>query len=108
MPYELAKQLQDAGFPLKTLEEVEAEKVYLVSNQGKGYRRPTLEELIEACVAVKLLPYGKYTEVKWTAEGGKLDGQVFVMSYYGGGATPAEAVARLWLVLNPTPTRTQE
>lgn len=84
MNYELAKQLKDAGFPLKWS---------LVP--GEVYTReahvPTLSELIEAC------GLGFYTLInnlnsKWSAV--RDDRSHYV------GTTPEEAVAKLWLALN--------
>jgi len=91
MTYELCKKLKDAGFPIRNnpfskYDVLEPE--YII---------PTLSELIEACGK----DFMELTQTKfnhWNAN-------VFTLSkdgihIFGGGDTPEEAVATLWLELN--------
>lgn len=118
MPFELAKQLKDAGFPQGRLPDNPFSMIYPKDQQwieggfpksfphefptalhvddteGKlkiGAYAPTLEELMEACGT----PFYLQTTPEWTA--GKTRGMDAICRV---GATPAEAVARLWLALN--------
>jgi hypothetical protein len=87
MPYKLATELKDAGFPQnfnehpRQIGETDLETVSL----------PTLEELIEAC-GNDIARVWRVRDSGWCATGTNdfLDEQ---------GATPTEAVARLWLAL---------
>lgn len=93
MDYKLAKELKDAGFPLRI-------KALPVSYMGKDYQdfeHPTLSELIEACGDVCLL-VRKGKEAKASNYKFELENKYFY------GSTPEEAVARLWLELNKKPT----
>jgi hypothetical protein len=76
---ELAKQLQDAGFPL--------------ARSGKGGKRadPTLSALIEACEPNHFTLEQERDEQKWIAR---------QRGRGAGGSSPEEAVARLWLILH--------
>jgi hypothetical protein len=74
---ELAKQLQDAGFPLARRKQRETMAV------------PTLSELIEACEPKYFTLEQEKDEPKWTAR---------QRGRGAGGATPEEAVAHLWLI----------
>lgn len=104
MNYDLYKKLEKAGFPIK-------EKV-LFEGSGTldGNKHtvtvseyfPTLEELIEAC--------GEKFQVlaldgkEWSAGEMNWDGAVVYTKQHGvyaRGKTPIEAVANLWLSLNP-------
>ena len=84
MNYELAKQLKDAGFP------------HVAPLNGEGYWKddffPTLEELIES---VKK-PITIYVDDNGS------DAEQAGTEICGHGSTPTEAVARLWLALNPS------
>lgn len=103
MNYELAKELKDAGFP----------QIYHYDDQGRriDFRAlevvalPTLSELIEACGEefnmVNVTANADQVNKKWHA----LAGYVMELSdaltnTHTFGATPEEAVARLWLALN--------
>lgn len=90
MKYELAKELKDAGFP-----QVVRRGTQLTPDFGVGavVYAPTLEELIEACGDryFRLV----HTVENWQASVGVEEGYLWYM-----GATPTEAVARLWLALN--------
>lgn len=87
MDYNLAKQLKDTGFP-------QMDGRYL--NNGEVYV-PTLEELIEACGdGFQTLERYKGVPDRWQAN--TLKQKSFL------GATPVEAVAKLWLALNPKKT----
>lgn len=97
MNYE--KELWDAGFPFTDLDKVDAEKVFMVTKGGKAYRRPLLHELIEACGIDGSLFRMNNVDGPWSAETDK-NGRWS----YGHGSTPEEAVAMLWLALNPHPT----
>lgn len=108
MEHSLAKELWEAGYPLRRIEpgmcvgpwptldlnpagdqEIDAQHFY----------EPTLEELIESCGnSLQSLnqnenwdAWGVYYCCDEHGEGKKIES----------GSTPTEAVARLWLVLNP-------
>ena len=89
MDYTLAKELKDAGFPLRrhpNQERQPQEGEYVVDHVL--YLVPTLSELIEACG--EELDMIRHWATKWGAYGPTTRGM---------GATPEEAVARLWLAL---------
>ena len=95
MNYELAKKLQNAGFPQKgtvfvsNTEQIHTKEQLSVVDEGVYY--PTLEELIEACgprfFSLKNLGVG------WQA---CVDSEQFCS---GEAKTAVEAVANLWLAL---------
>jgi hypothetical protein len=105
MEYELAKKLQEAGFPQdltdpSTYYDEQRQQVAWKENDeskipNNYVKIPTLEELIEACgPRINCLerlnrPYA------WHA----WNGQSNDMSKTGEGTTPSAAVARLWLAL---------
>ena len=93
MNYELAKKLEDAGFPHDWSEFEKHDQVLLIKDwkiYGKGYS-PTLSELIEACgEGVFILMKNDNWADGWSAA---LNGMG------AGGDTPEEAVANLWLKL---------
>ncbi len=119
MNYELAKKLKDAGFPqekcmwhfggigVKIKDSLQVGETYQAEVKVEPYKqewvaKPTLSELIEAC--------GK--EFMLTNECGKWEAwkgseSLMVRMGEGGakyeceGSTPEEAVAQLWLALNP-------
>lgn len=101
MTYELAKQLKNAKFPLKTTNFGPNQKTpiaYFLDgiDSGIGYIPPTLSELIEAC-GEQFGGLQKRIDKTWSAEpnyGLSMDFDDVV------GKTPEEAVARLWLELN--------
>lgn len=90
MTYELAKELKDAGFP-------QTGKGNFYGGDGSALGgttidvvyKPTLSELIEACVDFQSLI--KRSSIEFEARGS--DDRCL-------GLTPEEAVARLWLALN--------
>lgn len=98
MDYALCKELKEAGF------KQFGRGVYWAGGPAAEYKKeayiPTLEELIEACEerfghlgrngAYHKAPAPNTAWAAWEANSGNV---------YGG-ATPTEAVARLWLVLN--------
>lgn len=106
MDYKLAEQLKNAGFPQKsapfaviplTEEEAEAgkyqERVYL----------PTLSELIEACRDKfrRLERNDEYADITYFAVSNVRDDMYDEGYVLNNGKTPEEAVAKLWLALNP-------
>lgn len=98
MNYELAKELKDAGFPQKheTARGMSIGFPGTVLTDSLTYEdayAPTLSELIVAC--------GERFGVLHTWEGGWLAGTPENHSLGAKGATPEEAVARLFLALNP-------
>ena len=105
MKYELAKQLKDAGFPLREYDpnlpfKIGKDIVCTYFKIGrKEYLEPSLSELIEAC-GDRFDALIKDSEVRgdWvaTAENGDADNLVSQTS-----STPSEAVAKLWLTLYP-------
>lgn len=104
MNYELAKKLTEAGWNTNTtwLMNPEYKTLQLWGGAAKlpyrYYYAPTLEELIEACpkeregAEFSLHAYA----VEWSA-GYYLNDD---WTLFEDGATPKEAVARLWLALN--------
>ena len=98
MNYELAKQLQEAGFPCKyIIGELNDERT-----SNKYF--PTLSELIEACgkfglfSLFKKLDDSEPTEVYWLAHNWGYGTYPKLTESIG--YSPEEAVARLWLSLN--------
>jgi len=90
--FELAKQLKDAGFPLK---EATFSDEFLKCTSFDGvtvYVSPTLSELIEACgdKSVLVITIGTAFTTVLHGESGLICN----------GSTPEEAVAKLWLELN--------
>lgn len=87
MDYNLAKQLEQAGFP-RAITWDDGQEVY-----------PTLEELIEAC-GEGFYELCRITDDEWYSrtfsfeerKAMRIDSKLY--------STPAEAVARLWLALN--------
>lgn len=112
MNYELARKLKDAGYPQNDgIAIVEDGTTF---NVGKNDILtdemcfvPTLEELIEACKKTHesngytfdfVINYVNSEEPYWFAGYEYMDG--WCEGEDGQGATPAEAVANLWLALN--------
>lgn len=104
MTYELAKELKDAGFP-------QTGKGNFYGGDGSALGgttidvvyKPTLSELIEACVDFprhQISLYGRNDD-RWEATRVRLDmtdyPQLASITKYG--VTPEEAVANLWLTL---------
>lgn len=92
MKYELAKELRDAGFPQTGNGKSVGPPDALVMRRGDGVYSPTLSELVNACEGPFKLE-SKTDEASapiWIAESTGL---------IANGATPEEAVARLWLGL---------
>lgn len=104
MNYQLAKELKDAGFPQTGAETMNHELDVFLESDGslcrawnrleKGARVPHLEELIEACGNVISLMVGKDKTVALN------ETNPMESTSRGEGATPTEAVARLWLSLH--------
>ena len=106
MTYKLAKQLKEAGFPIKDREECEIGNCW---ENGHEHCYPTLSELIEECAVSGCKEIMITNEVYdcngWEAWGNKKKGRWNRMGERGAdievnGATPEEAVANLWLKLN--------
>lgn len=98
MDYELAKQLKDAGFPLESIKNDGSASMYqtrsfFTADSDRAYMIPTLSELIEAC-GEDMFELRRNPGKKWFAGDGE--------SLYGTGKTPEEAVANLYLALNPS------
>jgi hypothetical protein len=126
MIYELAKQLKDAGFPQRV--RVGGSFYHFISHPSAGippqqavntsfvHREifdddvaiPTLSELIEACEVTRPRAASPWFSLGWNNEGWSATiPNVFshidlLEGFRGDGATPEEAVARLWLALNRT------
>ena len=119
MKKELAVQLKQAGFPQVFTEakcyydtQEKSETTYFVpyygiDNETRYAVVPTLEELIEACKKTHesngytfdfVINYVNSEEPYWFAGYEYMDG--WCEGEDGQGATPAEAVANLWLSLN--------
>lgn len=108
MTYELAKELRDAGWYFEPFtrehQALGIDPIEFPSNRDDGAPdcrvAPTLEELLEACgenLAGLMAPDWKGQLGKdWEALRNGVTGTAVCVS----GATPTEAVARLWLALN--------
>lgn len=96
LPYELARELKEAGFPVATSPCLACFKNGPGSVCSDCFI-PTLEELIESCgEKINLLVLGEHG---WVAS--FYDSEIQKNNVHGGGKTPSEAVANLWLALNP-------
>lgn len=96
MPYELAKQLKDAGWPqdkgLRPISNISVKTYSALKEAENEPVFPTLEELIDACgteIFVQITYWPRHSE--WYACSGQFQTQA---------PTPTEAVARLWLALD--------
>jgi hypothetical protein len=106
MNYELAKQLKDAGFPMK-LALPSSEFIWGgTDTNGTVYQYPTLSELIEECGKAKKHRGHTYTfnlsymlDEHWFARYERFDFASFI-GPDGEGQTPEDAVAKLWLGIN--------
>ena len=102
IPYKLAKELKDAGFPL--IEMVDEHPSYsncircghpYVIIDGKNYLEPNLNILIDACeehngTILLMGSAGEWKAIKITDRGGMIESI---------GLDKEEAVAKLWLKL---------
>lgn len=106
MNYELAKQLKDAGFPMK-LALPNSEFIWGgTDTNGTVYQYPTLSELVEAC-GDDFMGIGRtYNTEKSKDNSWEATQKTWCCDEhgenrkYGYGSTPEEAVAKLWLELN--------
>lgn len=106
MNHELAQELKDAGFPQNTKmfwctdvgEKTYSKNCepYMKASCGQHVAFPTLEELIEVCGRPIWIEGYNGDDFQWLAGRGK-----GMNTPLGRGSTPTEAVARLWLALNP-------
>jgi len=96
MNYDLAKQLEDAGFPQEGAGKRVAPADKLIVRRDDFVYAPTLEELIEACGPIKLSI--EDTGSLWIATCELQDDAMELLDTSG--LTPAEAIARLWLALH--------
>jgi hypothetical protein len=111
MDHELAQELKAAGYPqgssvwLYTGDGLYQPRMYKGQFHGNETDAPTLEELIEACGEIVLWPFqGTWCAGKPNDEGLGGRGITYYDEYpvhLANGRTPFEAVARLWLALNP-------
>jgi hypothetical protein len=107
LSYELAKELKEKGFPIKTMDEVI--NITLGGEiDGIDYAFPTLSELIDACVYFGMTYREGMPAFRMKLEGGQVEKskgwravEVFaeIEGLDGEGDTPEEAVARLYLQL---------
>lgn len=100
MNYELVKELKDAGWVFK--QNTRGDTMDL---DGVMVCLPTLPELIKECGEgfFNLQNNGELADSKkkWTASGGSVTAIPDLdIDYVRNGATPEEAVARLWLALH--------
>ena len=107
MNYELALELQGAGFPI----------LFLSMDSPDDHYGPSLERLIDECgEGIALFGPGVNLEIPYTSVWGEIPHSKELKRWvasqtnsegnntYGEGKTPAEAVARLWLALKTNPT----
>ena len=95
--YKLAKELKDAGFPIR------GGRYHIFEKDKRIWPTPTLSELIEACP--REIKASDVFKADFTLSS---DGDVWLAGYYlvedwtqfEEGKTPEEAVSRLWLALN--------
>jgi hypothetical protein len=108
MNYDLAKELKDAGFYQPDMVAVDGTRNLKGLGKGEWQSQhgepltyiPTLEELIEACgdtsfILGRTAKRGPNNFSDWSAQAYDSKTRTFA-----DGATPTEAVARLWLALN--------
>ena len=93
MDYELAKKLQDAGFPQAGKGSWIGPSSNLIWRSSDRVYNPILSELIEAC-------RDEFDNLNRLRTTGTLRFQAAGAGKIGDGSTPEEAVARLWLALN--------
>lgn len=109
MNYELAKKLNDAGFPNIKLCIGKGKPGHY--DKGCDEKLPTLEELIKACVNKEEFALFYYPPSRlisedacWSAEYGNKSSSLSLGEvggdYSANGSTPEEAMANLWLELN--------
>lgn len=109
MNYELAKKLKDAGFKQEIVDGSfywagRNLKLYCWGGEGedkpygKYIKRPTLEELIEACGEKFALHKNKDHWCAWQINSNPRERDT--ADFQERAPTPTEAVARLWLALN--------
>jgi len=106
MNYELARELKDAGFTQYDDEQRQIDNFGILLREGfsnEDTRKkavvcyiPSLSELIDVC-GDEFSSLLKCADEEWRAYGGAKKGEVL----YHKGSTSEEAVARLWLALNP-------
>ncbi len=102
MNYELAKALEEAGFPQGGKGSFVAPPDKIVVRREDRLYCPTLSEPIDACGEL----FGSIcrgSDTSWTAEPPLSDegAETRARRQRGNGSTPEEAVACLWLALNP-------
>jgi hypothetical protein len=98
MTYELAKKLNEAGFPQRTDGEGNCQdRVVCCIHSKSGLMSPTLSELVTACGDMSL------SHTVYENDGTEKEGRMSWVAYGIGieeiGFTPEEAVAKLWLEL---------
>lgn len=99
IPYTLALQMKEAGFPQKGRDYLCPSSCLWPSMWHKTHTvyKPTLEEVIEAC-GDDLFSIQREEDddgyIGWFASQGT--------RFFSRGPTPLEAVCRLWLALNKT------
>lgn len=106
MTYELAKELVDEGF--QKPEHPKGQMLcapHNIHDRSLEVYEPTLSELIEACGSPYLklefpFPPAPRPNGNWFALSKNETAKGWV-EHKGRGTTPEEAVARLWLALNP-------
>lgn len=99
MNYELAKQLEAAGFKqYGDNRAVDGAKIMIGHpDYTAEYYVPTLEELVEECGDGFVSVVGRNRK-HWLASLSSVDGTTLIQ--IGFGDSPTEAVAKLWLALN--------
>lgn len=101
MKYDLALELYKNGFPQDGIYEDGRENFVIDDDNIPEedwiiFLNPTLSELIEACGS-NFKKLWRHSNGNWTAHAGT---KINKDSFQKDGATPEEAVAKLWLVLN--------
>lgn len=102
LPYELAVELKEAGFPQHGQDIMTPHTADIDAGRVSVYY-PTLEELVEACGErpIRLQSYWDGNELHWQADTcGNFKEWEYEKETAEIGPTPRIAVARLWLALN--------
>lgn len=99
LSYELCKQLRDAGFPQLYEQGEYFEDSNAPEGDTDGAYRPTLSELIDACMVNDGCFSLEYNHKTWWAKHIASQGDLHTVKTKSGD-TADQAVARLWLLLN--------
>lgn len=113
MPYQLAKELEEAGFKstantrvwerFHCPHEKKEKEIHIIAQCPEHIYFPTLSELIEACGKTFAFLSYNHDEKDWGAASWEVVGTENAKQVSEIGPTPDIAVARLWLALYAKP-----